>query len=42
MTDQQFNDFILTCGPIPIELIRAALLNLPLTRDTKTGWKFAR
>jgi hypothetical protein len=40
MTDQQFNDAVLSYHSMPIELIRAGLLNLPLTRETKAGWKF--
>jgi uncharacterized protein (DUF885 family) len=41
MTEQQFHDAALAEGPIPIELLRAVLLKLPLTRDTAAGWKFA-
>ena len=41
MTDQQFNDTVLTYNSMPIELIRAGMLNLPLTRETKATWKFA-
>lgn len=41
LTDHQFNDTVLTYNAIPIELIRAGMLNSPLTRDTKSGWKFA-
>ena len=41
MTDQQFNDTVLTYNSMPIELIRAGMLILPLTRDTKAAWKFA-
>ena len=41
MTDRQFNDEVLKSGPIPIEFIRAAMLNVPLKRDTKSSWKFA-
>ena len=41
MSDKQFNDAVLACGPIPIEFIRASLANLPLTRDTRAGWKFS-
>jgi hypothetical protein len=35
LSEQQFHDSVLTQGPIPIALIRAALLDEPLTR----GWK---
>lgn len=41
MTDRQFNDTVLTYNAIPIELIRAGMLNLPLTREAKSSWKFA-
>lgn len=41
MTDRQFNDTVLTYGAIPIEMIRAGMLNQPLTRDTTANWKFA-
>jgi len=41
MTDRQFNDTVLTYNAIPIELIRAGMLNTPLTRETKSGWQFA-
>jgi uncharacterized protein (DUF885 family) len=41
MTEKQFNDAVLTCGPIPIELVRATLLNIPLRRDQKPEWRFA-
>ena len=41
MTDKQFNDAVLECNAIPIELIRASLLNVPLTKDTRPNWKFA-
>ena len=29
-----------TDGPVPIELIRAGMLNLPLARNTKAAWRF--
>ncbi|MBI5394010.1 MAG: DUF885 family protein [Verrucomicrobia bacterium] len=41
LTEQQFNDAVLAENTMPIELLRAALLNLPLARDTKPSWKFA-
>jgi hypothetical protein len=41
MTDREFNDSILSYGPIPLEPIRDGLLNLPLTRETQASWKFA-
>jgi uncharacterized protein (DUF885 family) len=41
MTNRQFHDAVLTYGPIPVELIRDGMENLPLTRDSKPSWKFA-
>jgi len=41
MTNRQFNDAVLTYNAIPIEMVRAGMLNLPLTRETKPSWKFA-
>ena len=40
MSDKQFNDTVLTYNTMPVELIRAGMLNLPLTRDTKPSWRF--
>jgi uncharacterized protein (DUF885 family) len=40
MSEKQFNDTVLTYNTMPIELIRAGMLNLPLTRDTKPIWRF--
>jgi hypothetical protein len=40
MTNKQFHDTILTYGPIPVELIRAGMEGLPLTREYEAGWKF--
>ena len=39
MTDLQFHDQILTLGPIPIELVRASLLNEMPAAEPK--WRFA-
>ena len=41
MIARQFNDAVLTFNAIPVEMIRAGLLNVPLARDTKSTWKFA-
>ncbi|MBS0196045.1 MAG: DUF885 domain-containing protein [Planctomycetes bacterium] len=41
MTDKQFNDTVLTYGPIPVDFIRAGMTNAPLARDSKAAWKFA-
>jgi len=40
MTDQQFHDAILHESYMPIELLRADLENIQLTRDFQTSWKF--
>lgn len=39
-TEQEFHDAVLTRNAIPVEWIRAELLNYPLTRDTRSTWKF--
>ena len=41
MTEREFHDAVLQGGPMPIELVRARLLNLPLTRDHEAQWEFA-
>ncbi len=40
LTEQEFSDAVLAANAIPIEWLRAELLNLPLTRTQKSGWKF--
>ena len=40
MAEKQFNDAVLRCGPMPIEMIRADLLQTPLPRDSHPSWKF--
>jgi uncharacterized protein (DUF885 family) len=40
MTPRQFHDAVLKLGPIPIEMVRASLLDLPLTSDYRASWKF--
>jgi hypothetical protein len=40
MTPKAFNDAVLRCGPMPIELIRAELLGVPLTPTSVPQWKF--
>jgi uncharacterized protein (DUF885 family) len=40
MAEKEFNDTVLTYGSMPIELIRAGMLNLPLTRETQSTWRF--
>jgi hypothetical protein len=41
MTNREFHDALLTYGSIPVELIRAGMLNLPLAADSTSTWKFA-
>jgi uncharacterized protein (DUF885 family) len=41
MKEREFNDALLTVGAIPIELIRAGLLEVPLRHDTTASWRFA-
>jgi uncharacterized protein (DUF885 family) len=40
MTEQQFHDAVLQSGSIPIEMVRALLLQQKLTKDFKTSWRF--
>ncbi|MDH5234268.1 MAG: DUF885 domain-containing protein [Gemmatimonadota bacterium] len=42
MTDRQFHDAILQGGRMPIEMVRARLMQVPLTRDYRANWKFMR
>ncbi|MHC4823871.1 MAG: DUF885 family protein [Planctomycetota bacterium] len=39
-SERQFHDAILRAGPIPIELLRAELLGLELSRDLPVEWRF--
>jgi uncharacterized protein (DUF885 family) len=41
MTNRQFHDAILQGGRMPVEMVRARLENLPLTRDYRTQWRFS-
>lgn len=41
MTPKAFHDAVLKENEMPIELIRAALTNQPLAKDTDPAWKFA-
>jgi uncharacterized protein (DUF885 family) len=40
MTNREFHDAILQGGRVPVEMVRARLLNTPLTRDYRASWKF--
>jgi uncharacterized protein (DUF885 family) len=40
MSPRAFHDAVLTSGNMPIEMVRARLAGLPLTRDFQASWKF--
>lgn len=40
MTDRAFHDMVLHGNTMPIEMVRARVANLPLTRDYQSNWKF--
>jgi uncharacterized protein (DUF885 family) len=40
MSEMEFHDAVLKLGPIPVELIRASLLDQPPGADFKSRWKF--
>jgi len=40
LSEQEFHDAVLAQNAIPIEWIRAELLQLPLTRNIQSTWKF--
>lgn len=40
MTMKQYNDAILHENSMPVEMLRAILINQPLKRDFKTSWRF--
>jgi len=40
MTYKQYHDAILHENSMPIEMLRAILINQPLKNDFKTSWKF--
>ena len=43
MTDRQFHDAILRLGPIPVEMVRASLINAVKLAPTFTSsWRFDR
>ena len=41
MTDREFHDRILRLGPIPVEMVRAALTGPPPALDFVPAWRFA-
>jgi hypothetical protein len=40
MSLKQYHDAILRENKMPIELLRALLMNQPVTRDFQTNWRF--
>ncbi len=42
LSERQFHDAVLKQGCMPIELLRAALLGIPLAKDAKPAWRFAK
>ena len=40
MTAKQFNDAVVRTGSMPVEMVRALIANLPLTRDYRPQWRF--
>jgi uncharacterized protein (DUF885 family) len=40
MTEREFHDAILQGGTMPVEMVRARLLGLPLRRDHVASWRF--
>ncbi len=40
MTNREFHDRIMTENSIPIEMLRAGMTNVKLTKDFKPSWKF--
>jgi len=41
MTEKAFHDAVLRGNAMPVEMVRAELLNLPLSRDFTPHWRFA-
>lgn len=41
MTEKAFHDAVLRGHAMPVEMVRAELLDLPLTRDFQAHWRFA-
>jgi hypothetical protein len=40
MSSRDFHDAILQGGSMPVEMVRARLLDLALTRDYEPQWRF--
>jgi uncharacterized protein (DUF885 family) len=41
MTEREYHDAVMLGGRMPVEMVRARLLEQPLTRDYTTRWRFA-
>ncbi|HSA54960.1 MAG TPA: DUF885 family protein [Gemmatimonadaceae bacterium] len=41
MSNKDFHDAILKGGAMPVEMVRAMLVNAPLTRDYQAQWRYA-
>ncbi|MCP4846892.1 MAG: DUF885 domain-containing protein [Verrucomicrobiaceae bacterium] len=41
MSNREFHDRILKGNRIPVEMVRAEISGIPLTRDYRTNWRFA-
>ena len=41
LSERQFHDAVLEQGCMPIELLRAALMGIPLPKDARPSWRFA-
>ncbi|MGC8640507.1 MAG: DUF885 family protein [Isosphaeraceae bacterium] len=41
MTEKAFHDAVLACHAIPVEMVRAEVLELPLAREYQPRWRFA-
>jgi uncharacterized protein (DUF885 family) len=41
MSNRDFHDAILRGGAMPVEMVRAMLVNAPLTRDYQAQWRYA-
>ncbi len=41
MSEREFHDRVLKANCMPIEMLRADLLGLPITKEMKASWRFA-
>jgi uncharacterized protein (DUF885 family) len=42
LSERQYHDAVLEQGAMPIELVRVALTGVPVTKDAKPQWRFAK